>query len=184
MPTTTVQRADALESPSTPPSTPSVELVGILTPEELEGLRRGFSPEGMIEPSRQTLVGAFPPIQGYANSFLSYFFSEAKPASGEEISSLSPLERERILITLQVLRMNGNGRFLAIHLYWGLMTGLSVQQIADQLFLIGVYAGLSCYTAAIATFQTLLRHLKQCVASGDVQAPSILAATAQWFAVT
>ncbi|SEL19033.1 hypothetical protein SAMN05444354_104227 [Stigmatella aurantiaca] len=183
MPTPTAPRVDVSDSGSNPSSV-IMELVGILTFAELETLRRDFRPEGLIEPSRQTLVSAFPPIQGYANSFLSYFFSESNPATGETVSSLTPLERERILITLQALRMNGNGRFLGIHLYWGLMTGLSVQEIADQLFLIGVYGGLSCYTSALATFQTLLRNLKQCVARGDTQAPSILAATAQWFAVS
>jgi hypothetical protein len=183
MPTPTAPRVDVSDSHSNPSSL-LMELVGILTATDLEALRGDFRPEGLIEPSRQTLVSAFPPIQGYANSFLSYFFSESNPASEEAISSLTPLERERVLITLQALRMNGNGRFLGIHLYWGLMTGLSVREIADQLFLIGVYGGLSCYTSSMATFQTLLRNLKQCVARGDTQAPVILAATAQWFAVS
>jgi hypothetical protein len=183
MPTPIAPRVDVSPSASTP-SPLATEIMGILTPEELAVLRGGFSPEGLIEPSRQAIVGTFPPIQDFASSFLSYFFSESAPVPGQGTSTLSPIERERILITLQALRMNGNGRFLGIHLYWGLMAGLSVREIADQLFLIGVYGGLSCYTSAITTLQTLLRHLKQCVASGDVQAPSILAATAQWFSVS
>lgn len=162
-------------------------ICSILSAKELDRLRRAFRPEEVIGPSRKTIVGTFPPVEGYADSFLSYFFSEGGASPAGAVSTLTPLERERIIITLQALRLRGNGRYLGIHLYWGLMTGLSVQEIADQIFLISVYSGIDVYTATMNTFSVLLSNLKECAASKDpsrLTATSILKATAKWFPIS
>jgi alkylhydroperoxidase/carboxymuconolactone decarboxylase family protein YurZ len=180
------QQAEALMPTSPTATTSATDVTGILTAEELEQLRKNYDSAAIVSASMDSIVGAYSGAAGFMDVLSKQFYTDpSQPRSEPGVSSLSfdPAARERILIAVLTIRLGGQGRFLAVHLYWGLMVGLSVQEIADQLLLIGMYVGLPNFTASIATFQTLLKELKACVADGgdSLKSLTILGKMGTWF---
>jgi alkylhydroperoxidase/carboxymuconolactone decarboxylase family protein YurZ len=177
------QQADAVTSTTASSTT---DVTGILTAEELEQLRKNYDSAGIVSASMESIVGGYSGAAGFMDVLSKQFYSDpSQPRTEPGVSALSfdPAARERILIAVLAVRLGGQGRFLAVHLYWGLMVGLSVEEIADQLLLTGMYVGLPNFTASIATFQTLLKELKACVAAGgdNLKSLTILGKMGAWF---
>ena len=82
----------------------------------------------------------------------------------------------RELILISVLGRQGNAYFLAIHIYWGLMEGLSVSAIANTLLLTSWYEGISLWSAQSGTLRTTLDVLKQQVADGKTGTNDVVGA--------
>jgi alkylhydroperoxidase/carboxymuconolactone decarboxylase family protein YurZ len=71
--------------------------------------------------------------------------------------TLKPIDRERCLIAL--LASRDAGLNLAIHIYCGLMEDLSPQEIADTIFLGGIYTGVDRISDGLAAAMRTLTAL-------------------------
>jgi alkylhydroperoxidase/carboxymuconolactone decarboxylase family protein YurZ len=162
------------------------DVTQILTAGELDQLRRNYDAAAIEMASKVSIMGCYAGAVGFIDVLDKQFYaapSQRHSEPGARAQSFDPAARERILISVLTIRRGGQGRFLAVHLYWGLMAGLSVQEIADQLLLIGMYVGLPNFTASIATLQALLKRLKESVAAGGdaLKSPTILERMGTWF---
>lgn len=72
-------------------------------------------------------------------------------------SSLGRDNIERTIITL--FASQRNGPFLAIHMYWGLLEGLTVGEMAETLLLVGTYTGIGAYTQGLTVLSQTLTFL-------------------------
>ncbi|HKP64416.1 MAG TPA: carboxymuconolactone decarboxylase family protein [Polyangiales bacterium] len=74
----------------------------------------------------------YPPLQSWGEEVSATFYDRPGP--------LTAKDRERCIIALVTLL--GATLPLAIHIYWGLMEGLSVEEICHTIGLSGCYGGL------------------------------------------
>lgn len=129
-----------------------------LTEESVAALVAAYKPETMLEASRLAVALPFPPNEGYVDWIINNLYD------GKRIASR---DRERTLIALLASQSTASSLLLAVHLYWGLMEGLSIAEIADTLALAGVYMGLPHYTAALDTLRDTLKTLRELTATAD-----------------
>ena len=73
-------------------------------------------------------------------------------------TSMSGAEVERSVITL--LAASGEGPFLAVHFYWGLVSGLCPEDMAEILLLVGSYNGIDKYTGGLRVLAETLEYLQ------------------------
>jgi hypothetical protein len=59
---------------------------------------------------------------------------------------MRPIDRERCLIAILV--QSAQAMPLAMHVYWGLMEGLSTDDVLQTVLLAGMYGGLRCHTSS------------------------------------
>lgn len=145
----------------------------ILTKAQIEAFRSGYSNAWMNNAAYGAVAGSFlqagpteelviatwttprwagAPTQGPATLPPAGTPIAAVPSMPTE---LPPRERERVIIAL--LTANPiSSMFLAIHLYWGLMEGLSPVEMAWVQLLTGTYAGIDKYSNGVSVLaQTL-----------------------------
>jgi hypothetical protein len=72
---------------------------------------------------------------------------------------MEPRDRERVLIG--ILASRDAGLNLALHVYVGLMENLSPHDIADIIFLSGIYTGVDCMSDGLGTVARTLDVLSQ-----------------------
>jgi alkylhydroperoxidase/carboxymuconolactone decarboxylase family protein YurZ len=124
-------------------------LEALVAHDQIAALRSGFVNAEVVAAGNASLAGPIPQARAWVESTSSYFF--ATP------DNMGPTHRE--LCCLTVLTALKSPSELAVHVYWGLMVGLTVNQIADAIFLGGNYGGVSAYSqavkAATVTLQTL-----------------------------
>lgn len=130
-------------------------LTQVLQPGDLAALRAGFSEERMRGLLTQVLRASYGPMAGYLDWF-DQTLSGAAP--------LLPRDRERTLIAL--LCTQPGDAALAVHLYWGLMTGLSEEEVAHTLLLCAAYLGAPAYARAALLFAQVLQRLRRCAGEG------------------
>lgn len=130
-------------------------LTRVLTPEDLQALRAGFADERMRALLTQVLRASYAPMAGYLD-----WFDGALHGS----EALPPRERERVLIAL--LCTQPGDAALAVHLYWGLMTGLSETEVVHTLMLCAAYLGVPAYSRAALLFEQVLQLLRARVREG------------------
>ena len=135
----------------------SANVTEILSPTALEALKAQYATAVMLEASRAAVAVPYPPTTGYVAWIIDNLYD------GKRIASK---DRERTLIALLASQSTGHSFMLAVHLYWGLMEGLSIAEIADTLALSGVYMGLPHYTAALGTLTGTLKILSDLVERG------------------
>jgi len=124
---------------------------------------------------------SYPPVEGWLESIGSTVFTELSATPAPDLP-LSPVDRERCLIALIAGRRETLN--LAVHIYMGLMTGLSPAEVANVLALSGVYTGLSAYVRGIRVADTTLKILAGLTLS-PVHGPKVvLAALNVAFATT
>ncbi len=121
----------------------------ILTPAEIEVLRGGFSDSRMLSTLTQVLRETYAPMGGFLDWTQSSLYNP---------DVLSPRDRERTLIAL--LCSQPMDTALSVHLYWGLVAGLSPGEIAQTLMLCGTYLGVPAYSRGVTLFQQVLHFLK------------------------
>src|SRR4051812_21528936 len=99
------------------------DVTTILSSAQVSRIQESFSPEAMAASGIQRLSGLFPPVQLWLKAIQHTFL--------EPSGLLSHRDRERTLIGVLAASPGTPALFLAIHYYWGLGCGLSVQEIAS-----------------------------------------------------
>lgn len=134
----------------------------VLSAGRLERLRASYdSPVGKQEKEevlRGTLDKLYEGAGPYTDAINEIFYRELPPDTDTERDDLSEADRERCVIAL--LAAQGGGVTLAVHIYLGLMTGLSPKEIGHILLLAGVYAGINRFAEAIFVTMTTLEKLE------------------------
>jgi alkylhydroperoxidase/carboxymuconolactone decarboxylase family protein YurZ len=140
----------------------------LLSSAQLDTLRHAYSKEDMV----QLLSSGIPGLDDRTTEFIGAI---RKAFYDGGAGSMSAKDRERCLIA--ILASRDAGLNLALHVYCGLMEGLSPQEIADVIFLGGIYTGvdrISDGLAAEMTTLTVLAHTAvppmSCTVSQVVQA--------------
>lgn len=167
------------------------ELPDILSDEEIATLHRGYDLTALNGGARMGLVtatfggaaGLVDPLQARfypeKRSRNNFFGNKVRRAAARAQKAPAPLAMDnaaRELILISVLGRQGNAYFLAIHIYWGLMEGLSVTAIANALLLTSWYEGISLWSAQSGTLRTTLDLLKQQVADGKTGTNDVVGA--------
>ncbi len=122
----------------------------VITEAQLAALREAYDPAVMAFVTRNSLAEAYPPGAEFIGALMDSLYS------GEPISHA---DRERCLIAL--LAVNGEPMPLAVHIYWGLVEGLSPEEIAHTLLLTGAYSGVPKYAAGLLVLQKVVAALKE-----------------------
>ncbi len=138
-----------------------------LTEAQLATLRGGYSRTVMDAVATQIVSGPYPPSAGLTAFAGDRFYNDAPP-------TLSPANRERCLLALFV----GGRRptfAVAVHIYWALMEGVAVDEIAEIILLATLYSGLDVLTDGNRTLTLTLTVLGQAAdAGGDAVKPGTL----------
>lgn len=133
----------------------------ILTDDDLIALRAGYSRPTMNAVATQAVAGPYPPVAGLVNFAGSAFYPADATAP-----LLAPADRERVL-----LGIFASGRrppfTLAVHVYWALAEGISVDETCAIVTLAALYGGLDVQTDAMRVVGATLGVLKQQVAAAQ-----------------
>lgn len=122
-----------------------------LTDTQLATLRGGYSRNVMDAVATQLVSGAYPPSAGLTAFAGGRFYNDAPP-------TLSPANRERCLLAL----FCGGRRptfAVAVHIYWALMEGVAVDEIAEIILLSTLYGGIDVLTDGTRTLTLTLQML-------------------------
>jgi alkylhydroperoxidase/carboxymuconolactone decarboxylase family protein YurZ len=95
-------------------------------------------------------------------------------------NSLTPAQREMVI--LSVLATQRDTFVMAGHIYWALMEGLSVEQVADTLMTVATYTGINDLRYSCEVFDRVLALLKDRITSrGDLSTGALAQALAREF---
>jgi hypothetical protein len=119
---------------------------------ELEKLRAGYDSEVMTGLLGRGLPGLDADTTTYVKAIRKQFYKRAH-------QRMRPQDRERVLIGVLVSRDAGLN--LALHVYSGLMEGLSPHDVADIIFLSGIYTGVDCISDGLDAVTRTLDVLSQ-----------------------
>lgn len=140
-------------------------VLGVLTPEALDVLRGGYRPEAMASATKQALNARYAGGAPFVDTIVDTLYAGAPIAASD---------RERCLVALLAAR--GEGLTLAVHLYWALMEGLPVEEVAHVLVLAGAYMGVPAYANGLLVLERTLKALKPLAAAGGdaAMSPAVL----------
>lgn len=99
-------------------------------------------------------------------------YTAAIGAAQYEGGPLSARDRERCLVAL--LAAQKERMTLAVHLYWGLMEGLTPAELAHTLLLTGIYNGTPAYTNGLLVMDATVKQLAAAVAAGEAGSAAVL----------
>jgi alkylhydroperoxidase/carboxymuconolactone decarboxylase family protein YurZ len=154
----------------------------ILTPEQLDAFRRSYSNAWMNEKAYASVAGSFlqagPTEQLVIATWTTPRWPDAPhlgparlPPPGTPINAvpsmpteLPPKERERVIIGLLTANPTSS-MFLAIHVYWGLMEGLTPAEIGWVQLLTGAYEGIDKYSNGVGVLAQTLNAMAALYAS-------------------
>jgi len=122
----------------------------VLQSDPLEMLRNAYRNEDVIKVLSSGIPSLDDRTAGYIDEIRRAFYAG---------TAMQPSERERCLIA--VLASRDAGLNLAIHIYIGLMEGLSPAEIADIIFLSGIYTGVDRISDGLAAEMKTLKALAQ-----------------------
>jgi alkylhydroperoxidase/carboxymuconolactone decarboxylase family protein YurZ len=125
------------------------DLTTLLPEATLARLRAGYSHDAMVAANLAAVERVAPQLASW-NAAIAAPFYDTK-------AILKPIDRERCLIAL--IATSGPPISLAMHVYWGLMEGLGVEEILHILALTGCYGGLPRTMFGIETMHRTLRAL-------------------------
>ena len=103
----------------------------------------------------------YPPLASWSQSIDATFYAPPEP--------MTPSDRERCLIAM--LTCTGAALPLGIHMYWGLMEGLSLNEIASIAALAAVYAGVPKLVTGFAVMEIVAKTLRD-LGEGDALGPA------------
>lgn len=129
----------------------TADLATVLDDATLAALRAQYSADFMLAASRGAVVGPHPAAAGYVNWVVDYLYDGTR---------LKPADRERCLVALLAAKTTDASFTLAVHLYWAMMEGLTVDELADVLALAGTYHGMPHYAMGQVTFRKTLDALR------------------------
>ena len=139
----------------------------LLSDEALATLRAGYDAELMLRMATTALTAVDPEARDLLRFVDERLYRTAR---------MAPIDRERCIITLQVAQ--GHAMPLAMHVYWGLMEGLSVDEVRQIVLLAGTYGGLPTFTAGTFVLKATLALLATHAAEGGDTAHSAAVASA------
>jgi alkylhydroperoxidase/carboxymuconolactone decarboxylase family protein YurZ len=122
-----------------------------VTEEQLRRLRAGYNRKEMLAALGAPLPTLLPRSREYIDAIEHAFYPKdgADSVSSPEPFTLSIRERELCLIVL--LSTHHSQHNLAVHIYLGLMEGISPQEIGNLLLLNGVYSGVPAFANGLRT---------------------------------
>ena len=106
---------------------------------------------------KKTLPASYQLSAKYVDAIIDLFYDDAElPAdsSTKPRTRLSAADRERCVIAL--LASHAERFNLALHIYLGLMAGVSAEEIANILLLVGAYGGVDKFSDALDVEKTTL----------------------------
>jgi hypothetical protein len=163
--------------PASPPPADKDDICNILTSDEIATLKRGYDRDAMNQAAIAAVAGPYQPGTDFVKFIVDHFYDPER---------WPPDQREQCMISLLTPHCVGQGLLLAVHLYWGLMEGLSAHQIADTILLAGAYSGIPNFTNGIGTLRTTLMVCKQQANTGnagDANCLAVVHALAQTYAL-
>jgi len=145
-------------------------LTAVLSNEEVTSLRSGYDRSVMNALVERSISGIHPPAAPWMGFIMSELYGPD--------AALDPRDREILVIGL----LAGRREFgtLAVHLYWGLMEGLSPAELAQVLTISGTYTGVSNFVQGTRVAHRTLGLLKEHAVT-DTSVPAVLARLVQLF---
>jgi alkylhydroperoxidase/carboxymuconolactone decarboxylase family protein YurZ len=140
------------------------DLATLLKADDLARLRAAYDAQAMAAANVGAVAGAFPWLRDWNQQIATTFYGPA--------SALAPPDRERCLIML--LTHTGPQLPLAVHMYWGLMEGLSIEEICQVVGLAGCYGGLPKCVEGLLVMKRVLNLLAASAASGALECKDVL----------
>jgi alkylhydroperoxidase/carboxymuconolactone decarboxylase family protein YurZ len=141
---------------------------------KLKALREQYQSSEATAVMSSVLGALYEPSRAYGDAITEAFYGrlpEDIPSPNRK--ALSVQDRERCLIAL--LASRGVEGTLAVHIYLALMEGISVEEIANVMLLVGIYTGVDRLSWALTTYVTTLKTLCALVdANGPLDARSVL----------
>ena len=128
-------------------------LVDTLSEAQLGRLRAGFDEAALSNMATSLVVADFPSAGALTLAVQAVLYASKRPFE------MSSIDRERLLIGL--LAAQGLERQLAVHIYWGLMVGLSPRAVGETVVLMGVYNGLARQNEAMGVIKKTLAALAE-----------------------
>lgn len=141
------------------------DITTILGATELSRLRAAFDPEVLLGANTQAFATVYPRLSKWGDTF------------GELFYTPGPLNaRERELCVIAMLAPRAPSVSFSNHVYWGLMEGLTVDEIAYTLGLAGSYDGMPTFVQSMLALASTL-HVLQRLGASDVHDPATVLRT-------
>jgi alkylhydroperoxidase/carboxymuconolactone decarboxylase family protein YurZ len=142
------------------------DLRTLLSDDDLAALRAGFDVAVLSEAASSPFSVLYPPLDSWVKETSATFFDRSR---------LAPRDRERCIIVL--LTVNGGLPVsLAIHIYWALMEGLSIDEICQTIGLTGAYGGVQRVAFGMTVLQRTLGVLTSCAKASSTQSATVVSA--------
>jgi len=141
------------------PAIPNVR--DVLPLPKLQLLRDRYRREEAIAAVSSILPFVYDKSRDYNAAVTHAFYGDLPSDTRSTREALSVQDRERCLIALLCSR--GVPETLAVHIYLGLMEGISVEEVANILMLTGMYTGIDRFVTGLATELTALKALGELV---------------------
>lgn len=139
----------------------SKTLSAILTEAQIAALVNGYAaePAWLASVPTQKCNGLYPAGANAFNGFMDSLFThfDAKGEVVRPTTGISGADRERCIIT--ILASGQANAELAIHFYWGICEGLSVEALCQILLVTGSYSGYRSYVNSLGLLQRSLEAL-------------------------
>jgi alkylhydroperoxidase/carboxymuconolactone decarboxylase family protein YurZ len=135
----------------------------LLDDRQLARLRVAYAPPVMRTAMLNAIAVGYPPLLPWNEAIAKTFYDDPEP--------LSAANRERCLIAL--LTHTGPQLSLAIHVYWGLMEGLSVAEVCHIVGLAACYGGVPRLALGLPVVERTLRVLST-LEGAQVDSQSVL----------
>ena len=160
------------------PGTQPEDVSDILSDDALTRLRRSYDkmPHQMVETSRSSISAMYSRSSQFLEGITFEFFRHEGFAEDQEFKKFAR-DREQIVIALLAARVGNRRIYLALHFYWGLMVGLSPEEIARRLLFISFYSGIDTLTSSLETLSLVLSKLRELTnqaMSDDALAPKAI----------
>jgi alkylhydroperoxidase/carboxymuconolactone decarboxylase family protein YurZ len=148
----------------------SDKVTTILSRSSLDALKAAFDVNKIDDLFRDVMRDRYERTEPYVE-MLQTRFHERQPKDvpgerGKVRVRLSAEDRERCIIA--ILASRGAVRNLGVHIYVALMLGVSPQEIADAIFLAGVYSGVPAVADGLDTQIQVLTWLQKLVTEKEV----------------
>lgn len=140
------------------------DLRKLLSDPKLSALRAGYSRDVMRGAMLSTTVSPYPPLGAWNEAIASTFYADGSP--------LEPKDRERCIIVL--LAHTGAQFSLCVHVYWGLMEGLTVSEICHTIGVAACYGGIASLGHCYPVLNSVLTLLAQIAESSACSTPDVL----------
>lgn len=130
----------------------------IISDAEVEILRGAYNPAIMVHVATTLTTANYTESKGLFD-WLGTTHYALTPPDGEPRAGMTDVQRERVLIALFAA-----GRrppfALAAHVYWGIMEGMSVHEVADTIMLAASYSGVDVFADSMFTLRETLTIMK------------------------